>query len=94
MVGFVLYSFNKLELDEGDKQMEYFISALIPIVAVAIIVIFAKRIALSAYKCKHCSKEFNIKWSKMIVTVHSGSAYLLVCPYCKTKDWCTKQPSK
>ncbi len=71
--------------------MEYLFITLILIVAVTIIVILAKRIASHTFKCKHCSKEFNIKWSKAVVTEHSGNEYMLVCPYCKTKDWCTEQ---
>ena len=74
--------------------MEHLFAALIPIVAVAIVVILAKRIASHSFKCKHCFKEFNIKWSKVVITEHSGNEYLLVCPYCKTKDWCTEQPTK
>lgn len=72
--------------------MEYVLTALIPIVAVVIVVILAKRIASHSFQCKHCSKEFRIKWSKVIVTEHSGNDYMLVCPNCKTKSWCAKQP--
>ena len=86
--------FDKLEFDEGGKYMEYLFAVLIPIVAVAIIVILAKRIASHTFKCKHCSKEFNINWSKVVVTEHSDNEYMLVCPYCNTKDWCTEQSKK
>ena len=72
--------------------MEYFFIALIPIVAAAIVVLLAKRIASHTFQCKHCSRAFQIKWSKVIVTEHFGKEYLLVCPYCNTKDWCTEQP--
>ena len=71
--------------------MQYFITILILIIAVAIVVILAKRISLHSFKCKHCSREFRIKWSKVVVTEHLGNDYMLVCPYCKTKDWCTEQ---
>ena len=74
--------------------MEYFLAVLFPIAAAAIIVILAKRIASHAFKCNHCSKEFRIKWSKVVVTEHSGNEYMLVCPYCKTTGWCTEQPKK
>ena len=84
----------KLEFDEGDKYMDYLFALLIPIFAVIIVVILAKRIASHTFKCKHCSKEFNIRWSKVIVTEHSDGEYMLVCPCCKTKDWCTEQPNK
>lgn len=72
--------------------MEHLFIVLVPIVGVAIIVIFAKRIASHTFKCKHCSKAFTIKWSKVIVTEHSDNEYMLICPYCKTKGWCTEQP--
>lgn len=72
--------------------MEYLLIFLIPTVAAAIIVILAKRIAAHSFKCKHCSKMFHIKWTKVIVTEHSENEYKLLCPHCKTKDWCTEQP--
>ena len=74
--------------------MEYLFTVLIPIVAVAIVVILVKRIASHNFICKQCSKEFNIRWSKVIVTEHSDNEYMLVCPYCETKGWCTEQPKK
>lgn len=85
---------DKLEFIEEDEYMEYLFTVLIPIVAVAIVVILSKRIASHTFKCKRCSKEFNIKWSKVIVTEHSDNEYMLVCPYCETKGWCTEQPKK
>ena len=74
--------------------MELLSAVLIPIVAATIVVILAKRIASHTFKCKHCSKEFRIKWSKVIVTEHSDDEYMLVCPYYKPKDWCTERPAK
>ena len=72
--------------------MEHLFTIMIPVIAVAIIVILVKRIAGNTFKCKHCAKEFHIKWSKVLVTEHSGDEYLLICPHCKTKDWCKEQP--
>ena len=72
--------------------MQYLLVTLIPIVAATVIVIFAKRIAAHSFKCKHCSKMFRIKWTEVIVTEHSENEYKLLCPHCKTKDWCTEQP--
>ena len=71
--------------------MEYLFTLLIPAVAVTVVVILSKRIASHTFKCKHCSKEFRIKWSKVIVTEHSDNEYMLVCPHCKIKGWCTEQ---
>ena len=72
--------------------MKYLLTALILIAAAAIIVILARRIASHTFRCRHCSKDFNIKWTRVVVTEHSDNEYMLVCPYCKTKDWCTQQP--
>ena len=72
--------------------MEHLFTVMIPVIAVAIIVILVKRIVGHTFKCKHCAKEFYIKWSKVLVTEHSGDEYLLICPHCKTKDWCKEQP--
>ena len=72
--------------------MEYLLTILIPVAALAVIVILAKGIASNFFKCKHCGKEFSIKWTKVIITEHSGNNYKLLCPHCNTKDWCTTQP--
>ena len=72
--------------------MAYFMTALIPAMAVAVVVILAKRTASHDFICKHCSKSFRIKWPKVVITEHTGDRYKLVCPHCNTKDWCIKQP--
>ena len=69
----------------------FFFVVLIPLFAIAIIVLVAKHIASHSFKCKHCKKEFYIQWAKVIVTKHNGNEYMLYCPHCKTKDWCTEQ---
>ncbi len=71
--------------------MEFFLLTLIFIVAAIAVVLIAKKTASHKFKCRHCSKEFRIKWSKVMITEHSGSEYKLVCPFCKVKDWCTEQ---
>ena len=74
--------------------MEYLFTALVPLVAVAIVVILSERVASHTFKCNHCSGQFNIKWSKVLVAEHSDKEYMLVCPHCKTKGWCTEQSKK
>ena len=74
--------------------MESWFTALLPIAALLIIVIFAKQIASHAFRCKHCSKEFHIKWSRVLITKHVGAEYLLMCPHCKIKGWCLEQPKE
>lgn len=74
--------------------MEYILIALILGVAAAVVVIFAKRIAAHTFRCKHCAKEFNIKWPRAVVAEHDQREYRLLCPHCKTRGWCTQQPKK
>ena len=71
--------------------MEYVFTALIPIVAVAIIVYLAVRTASHPFQCKHCSGEFRIKWSTVLVARHVANDYMLTCPHCHTRDWCAEQ---
>ena len=72
--------------------MEYVLTALVPILAVAVIAVVAWRIAAHDFRCAHCGGEFRIKWWRVLVTRHRGDAYMLECPHCKTKDWCTELP--
>ena len=72
--------------------MDFLGIALIFIVAAIVIVLTARKIASHTFKCRHCSKAFHIQWTKVIFAEHSGREYRLVCPFCKTKDWCSEQP--
>lgn len=71
--------------------MEYLISALIPIIAVAVVVVVARRIASHSFKCKQCSKEFHIKWYNVFTATHYNDDYMLTCPHCNVKGWCEMQ---
>ena len=71
--------------------MELIFSILIPVAAVTLIVILAMRIASHTFRCKHCSAEFKIKWTQVLITEHSDNEYMLVCPQCMKKAWCTME---
>ena len=71
--------------------MELIFTILIPVAAVALIVILAMRIASHVFRCKNCSAEFKIKWMQVLITEHSDNEYMLVCPHCKKKAWCTME---
>lgn len=71
--------------------MDFILIALIFVAAAAVVVLIAKNIASHKFKCRHCSKDFYVKWPKIIVTEHSDSAYRLVCPFCNVEDWCAEQ---
>ena len=72
--------------------MTYLWIGLLFIAAAIVIIVVAKRTAAHRFKCKHCAKEFKIKWTKAIITEHSGSEYKLKCPFCQTNGWCIEQP--
>lgn len=74
--------------------MEYFVAGLIPIIAAAIVILLAKRIASHSFECKHCAGQFRIQWPRVIITEHSGNEYKLVCPHCQTKGWCIARPKE
>ena len=71
--------------------MDLLLTALILLAAATAVILTAKHIASHIFRCKHCSGEFRINWTKVLVTEHSGSEYRLVCPFCKIKDWCSEQ---
>ena len=71
--------------------MEHFFTVLIPILAAAVVILVAKRIASHPFRCRHCSETFRIKWQRVLLAKHMEKEYLLACPHCKIKDWCTEQ---
>ena len=75
-------------------ELEILLTALIPILAVAVIIILSMRIASRSFKCKKCDNEFHIKWTQVLVTEHSDDEYMLVCPHCKNKGWCKMEMKK
>ena len=72
--------------------MEYLFALLIPALAVAVVIILACRIASHDFRCKHCKSTFRIKWTRVLRTVHSGDEYMLICPHCGVRDFCTEEP--
>lgn len=72
--------------------MSFLFIAFVFMLVSTVVVLAAKKTASHKFKCRHCSEEFYINWPVVIITEHSDSEYRLVCPFCKTKDWCTQQP--
>lgn len=74
--------------------MDWAIVSCFPILA-AIVAIFivAKDLSKNLFKCKHCAKEFNVKWTKLVFVMHSDNEYSIECPYCHKKE-CIIQKSK
>lgn len=71
--------------------MDWAIVACFPILAAVIaMIIIAKKMSKKLFKCKHCSKEFNINWTELAFATHSDNEYSLECPYCNKKE-CTIQ---
>lgn len=55
---------------------------------VVLVIIIAKIQSGKYFLCKHCSKEFKVKWTQLVFETHALDEHKLTCPYCKTKDFC------
>ncbi|MDE5583984.1 MAG: hypothetical protein K2J08_09795 [Ruminococcus sp.] len=67
--------------------MDWAIVACFPILAAfAAMIIIAKGLSKNLFKCKHCLKEFNTDWTKLVFVMHSDNEYSIKCPYCNKKD--------
>ena len=73
--------------------MYILLTVLLCIIAMATVILTAKNIASHKFECKHCSMEFRIKWTKVIITEHSNNEYMLTCPFCNVRGWCTEHQS-
>lgn len=57
-------------------------------------IIFAMKLSQHIFRCKHCSKEFKIKWTKLIFVTHCDDEYTVKCPYCKEKGCIVQSDDK
>lgn len=40
------------------------------------------------YVCQHCQHRFKPGWH-VLYSLHANDDYLLTCPHCKQRDWCS-----
>ena len=74
--------------------MEYIFAALVPVIAAAVIILIAMYVAAHSFRCRHCGRTFRIKWTRVLITEHSDNEYMLTCPHCGERDFCTEQSVK
>lgn len=41
------------------------------------------------YRCKNCGKVFRPDLKQCLLTIHAYDDFMLRCPHCGKKDWCT-----
>lgn len=58
------------------------------VIAVFTCLFIAKKQSKHYFKCKHCGKMFQPKWTQMLFEIHSLNEHNIECPYCKVMDFC------
>ncbi len=67
-----------------------FVAAIFAL-AVGVIILFARKLSQCVFTCKGCGTEFNICWCRALWVQHFNNDYILLCPGCGKKGWCTAQ---
>jgi len=62
--------------------------------AVGLITIFACSLSRCVFTCKSCGGEFMIAFRRALWVQHFNSDYILNCPICGKKGWCTARRTK
>ena len=57
--------------------MELFV--LLSCIVVLVIIIIAKIQSRKYFLCKHCSKEFQVKWTQLLFEIHALDEHKLTC---------------
>ncbi|MBR3419363.1 hypothetical protein [Ruminococcus flavefaciens] len=74
--------------------MEWIIVTVIVILAALIAcILWAMQLSKRSFQCKSCSKEFKVKWNKLLFAIHSDEYYEIKCPFCGNKG-CIEKDAK
>lgn len=57
--------------------------------AAAVIAAVAYRLSRCRFTCKSCGGVFRISWRRALWVQHFNEEYILCCPHCSKKGWCT-----
>lgn len=57
--------------------------------AAAVIGAVAYRLSRCRFTCKGCGGVFRIPWRRALWVQHFKEDYILRCPHCGKKGWCT-----
>lgn len=57
--------------------------------AAAVIAAVAYRLSRCRFTCKSCGGVFRISWRRALWVQHFNEDYVLRCPHCGKKGWCT-----
>lgn len=72
--------------------MVWILITCIPLIcAITVIYFICRKTAGNSFRCNYCSKEFTIEPSEVLITIHYDNEYMLKCPHCNKKGWCSEQ---
>ena len=71
--------------------MPYWIAGALLVVVLLAVLIVWKACALSrcSFWCPSCGRLFRLPWTKLLFRRRENEDWLLRCPYCGAKGWCT-----
>lgn len=62
---------------------------LVVVMAAAVLGAVAYRLSRCVFTCKGCGGAFRIAWRRALWVQHFHEEYILRCPHCGKKGWCT-----
>lgn len=72
--------------------MTWILITCIPLILMITVIFFiCRRTSQNSFRCNCCSKEFTIKPSEVLITVHYDNEYMLECLHRNKKNWCLEQ---
>lgn len=73
--------------------MQLYISLVI-LLAIAAMLLVSYRLSRCTFTCHNCGQSFFIRWRRALWVQHYNRDYILRCPHCGKKGWCTAHPPK
>lgn len=66
--------------------MDVIIVLIVVLVSLVIAYVLAiRQISQHTFQCKHCLKDFKVKWSRLLFVTHADNEYNIECPHCGKK---------
>lgn len=70
---------------------EIIITAVVILAGLLASALYLRQLTKHKFQCEACSKEFNVKWSRLLYAVHFNDHYEIRCPYCNNKGCIEKK---
>lgn len=71
--------------------MPYWLGAVLSVLLLltALVIWQARILSRRRFWCRACGRLFRLPWTKLLFRQHIQEDWLLRCPYCGEKGWCT-----